>query len=125
MPAERRLPVRFPTAAWQEDLASATTAAQQAARTARHRYERHGISPTELRRVELPGPDGTELEHCVKVYLPPPAGRWGMVLQFTRDHHSGELLLVYIAFGVRHHPADSHAETVYQRAHRRLHPSTS
>jgi hypothetical protein len=29
--------------------------------------------------------------------------------------------LEYLAFGVRHHPSDSNAETVYQIAHRRLH----
>jgi hypothetical protein len=30
--------------------------------------------------------------------------------------------LRYLAFGVRHHPKGSHAETVYEIAHRRLHP---
>jgi hypothetical protein len=31
-----------------------------------------------------------------------------------------EILLRFLAFRVRHYPPDSHAETVYQIAHRRL-----
>jgi hypothetical protein len=32
-----------------------------------------------------------------------------------------KIALRYLAFGVRHHPKGSHAETVYRIAHRRLH----
>jgi len=31
-----------------------------------------------------------------------------------------KIVVRYLAFGVRHHPKESHAETVYQIAHRRL-----
>lgn len=35
----------------------------------------------ELRLCEAEGSEGTELPHCLKVYLSPPAGRFGMVFQ--------------------------------------------
>jgi hypothetical protein len=44
-----------------------------------------------------------------------------MVFQLDIVNQRG--VLRYLVFGVRHHPADSHAETVYQLAHRRLHGS--
>ena len=72
----------------------------------------------ELRQVQEEGFDRTVLPHCVKVYLPPPAGRFGMVFEVVLIE--GQLRLEYIAFGVRHHPRDSHATTVYQLAHQRL-----
>jgi hypothetical protein len=31
-----------------------------------------------------------------------------------------KIVIRYLAFGVRHHPKGSHAETVYEIAHRRL-----
>jgi len=43
----------------------------------------------------------------------------GMVFEVVRGED--RLSLEYIAFGVRHHPRGSHAHTVYQLAHRRLH----
>jgi hypothetical protein len=64
------------------------------------------------------GADGTQLAHCLKVYLPPPDGKFGMV--FRVERRDGKLRLVYAAFGVRHHPRDSNAPTVYQIAHDRL-----
>jgi hypothetical protein len=42
-----------------------------------------------------------------------------MVLSIDRS--AGKPILVYLAFGPRHHPHDSKAATVYQIAHRRLH----
>lgn len=48
----------------------------------------------------------------------PPAGRFGMVLQVEIVAGRGQLR--YIAFGVRHHPPESHAESVCEIAHRRL-----
>ncbi len=62
--------------------------------------------------------DRTSLAHCVKVYLPPPDGRFGMVFRIER--HDGKLRLVYVAFGVRHHPRNSNAPTLCQIAHDRL-----
>jgi hypothetical protein len=41
-----------------------------------------------------------------------------MVLQVEVVGGRGQLR--YIAFGVRHHPPESNAETVYEIAHRRL-----
>jgi hypothetical protein len=64
------------------------------------------------------GTEGTRLLHCVKVYLPHPNGKFGMVFRIER--REGESLLAYAAFGVRHHPRDSHAPTVYEIADRRL-----
>jgi hypothetical protein len=40
---------------------------------------------------------------------------------FAVKRQEGRLVLVYLGFGVRHHPKGSHALTVYQIAHRRLH----
>jgi hypothetical protein len=56
----------------------------------------------------------------VKVYLPPPAGPLGLVYRIAKDG-TGRLYLDHLAFGVRHLPAGSKAESVYQIAHRRLH----
>ncbi|MFL5833431.1 MAG: hypothetical protein ACJ76B_05580 [Solirubrobacterales bacterium] len=72
-----------------------------------------------LRRCDAEGRDGTELPACFKVYLPAPNGKFGMVFRFIRE--SDGLALRYLAFGVRHHPPDSNALTVYEIAHRRLH----
>ena len=58
------------------------------------------------------------LAACFKVYLPPPNGKFGMVLRFVRD--SDGLALRCLAFGVRHHPRGSNAPTVYEIADRRL-----
>ncbi len=57
-----------------------------------------------------------------RVYLPPPAGKFGMV--FEIDRQAGSLVLAYLSFGVRHQPHDSHALTVYQLAHGRLNEPT-
>jgi hypothetical protein len=72
-----------------------------------------------LRRCEPEGRDGTKLSTCFKIYLPDSNGKFGMVLRFVRD--SEGLALRCLAFGVRHHPRNSNAQTVYEIAHRRLH----
>ena len=64
------------------------------------------------------GPEGTRLRRCVKVYPPPPAGRWGLVLELVRA--GGVLQLEHRAFGVRH-PDRPWQPSVYQVADRRLH----
>jgi hypothetical protein len=94
------------------------------------------VEIAKLRSCEAKGRDGTELPGCFKVYLPEPDGKFGMVLRFTipkkapgekdargtkRGKKESPPRLRYLAFGVRHHPKGSHAETVYQVAHRRLH----
>jgi len=88
-------------------------------RKARAQFEQEGVEIKALRRCDLEGRDGTNLPACFKVYLPAPSGKFGMVFRFIRD--SEGVALRYLAFGVRHHPRDSHAQTVYETAHRRLH----
>jgi hypothetical protein len=115
----RRLPARFPTAAWEQDLAAASPTGVEIARQARRRYERDGVPLTELRPCDPEARDGTRLKDCVKTYLPPPAGRFGMVFQVARAPERVEL--AYLAFGARHHPRGSRTPTVYELAHHRLH----
>jgi len=56
---------------------------------------------------------------CVKTYIPWPNGRFGAVFVAVK-HPQRPLALRAFAFGVRHHPSESNAETVYEVAHRRL-----
>lgn len=48
--------------------------------------------------------------------MPAPDGRFGMIfmLKFQPD---GRPVLMFLAFGVRHHPQGSQRPTVYQLAH--------
>jgi hypothetical protein len=118
--AERRARAHFDADAWEEDLARATPTGRETAERARKDYERNGVQIAQLRRVAEHGQDRTVLPDCTKVYLPPPSGRFGMVfvLKFQPD---GRPVLMFLAFGVRHHPPDSRRPTVYQIAHQRLH----
>jgi hypothetical protein len=100
------------------DIEWASDAGADATRAARRRSEGEGIPHDELRLCEAEGTEGTELPHCLKIYLPPPAGRFGMVFQL--EIVAGRDQLRYIAFGVRHHPRESNAKSVYEIAHRRL-----
>lgn len=117
---ERRARAHFDADAWEEDLASTTPSGREAAAAARRDYERNGVPIAQLRRVAEHGHDRTVLPDCMKVYVPPPNGRFGMIftLKFQPD---GRPVLMFLAFGVRHHPRDSRRPTVYQLAHRRLH----
>ncbi len=92
-------------------------------REARNQFEREGVEIKSLRRCDPEGRDGTKLPACFKVYLPAPNGKFGMVLRFIRDDEG--LALRYLAFGVRHHPRDSNAPTVYEIADRRFHNKPS
>jgi hypothetical protein len=114
----RRFPARFDPEAWDEDSARASRHAQAVASAARSRYEQTGVPVEELHQVQEEGPEGTILPQCVKVYLPPREGRFGMVFEVVLA--GNQLRLEYIAFGVRHHPRNSNAPTVYQLADRRL-----
>lgn len=114
----RRLTVRFDEEAFAEDVDHATAAGRRVAQQARIRLEREGLRTTEARRCMAEGPDGTRLPHCVKVYLPPPDGQWGLVLEVVRSRRT--LQLAYLAFGLRH-PDQPWQPSVYQVAHRRLH----
>ncbi len=117
-PIERRFPAQFDPIAWEQDLARTTATGHKAAIAARDRYESGGVPFAELRACQEQHRDGTQLRACLKTYLPPPAGRFGIVFR-VKDFDEGARL-VYLAFGVRHHPPESHAPSVYQLAHQRL-----
>jgi hypothetical protein len=111
-------PARFDPDVWEADLARTTPTGRGVAQRARSEYEQQGVPRSDLRPCDAEGPDGTMLSRCFKVYLPRPAGRFGMVLKVVEVER--RLRLEFIAFGVRHHPPDSNAATVYQLAHQRL-----
>jgi hypothetical protein len=112
-------PVVFDEMAFSEDVKRASASGANAARTARKRYEEDGAPTERLRLCAKEADDQTSLPGCLKIYLPEPAGRFGMVFQL--EIHPAGARLSYLAFGVRHHPRDSHAPSVYQLAHQRLH----
>lgn len=114
-----RAPALFDDAAFAEDLRRASDSGQEVALTARREFEAQGVPTKGLLACDEEGPDGTALRHCVKMRLPPPDGKFGMV--FRIEVRSGKPILVFAAFGVRHQPAKSNASTVYEIAHRRLH----
>jgi hypothetical protein len=116
--SEPRFAARFDLDAFREDMAGATPAGRDAAEAAKRRYETSGVPRSELGPCDPEHRDGTKLPQCLKVYLPPPAGRFGMVFKFVVADDGPRL--EYLAFGVRHHPANSNAATVYKTAHGRL-----
>jgi hypothetical protein len=116
-PQPDHAPVVFTDDAFDEDIAHAGSGDRAVAEAARRRYERDGAPIGELRKVEAEGRDGTILPGCLKVYLPAPDGRFGMVFKLEIR---GTGWLRYLAFGVRHHPKGSRAPTVYEIARRRL-----
>jgi hypothetical protein len=109
----------FDADAWEEDLARTTPNGRAAAEAARREYERSGIPIQQLRRVAEHGRDHTILPDCAKVYLPPPNGHFGMIFMLKFEPN-GRPVLVFLAFGVRHHPRGSKRPTVYQLAHERM-----
>jgi len=111
--------VLFSEGEFGEDTMRSGRAGAKALREARGQFEQDGVEIKVLRRCDPEGRDGTKLPACFKVYLPPPNGKFGMVFRFVRD--ADGLALRYLAFGVRHHPRDSNAPTVYEIADRRLH----
>ncbi len=123
MPQARRSartpPVAFDDAAWVEDMTRATTAGRRAAMAARAEYESSGVPLEELRACDPEGPGGTQLNRCMKVYVPAPVGPHGMVFQIGRER-GGKLALAYLAFGLRHPARDMRQPSVYEVAHRRL-----
>lgn len=115
--------VLFSEGAFADDTMQSGRAGAKALREARSKFEREGVEIKTLRRCDPEGREGVKLPTCFKVYLPPPNGKFGMVLRFIRDGEG--LALRYLAFGVRHHPRDSNAPTVYEVAHRRLYGQPS
>jgi hypothetical protein len=84
-----RFEVRFDELAFQEDLGRATARGREVALQARRRLERDGADSSELLRCQAEHREGTALPNCVKVYLPRPDGRWGMVFELARKPSSG------------------------------------
>jgi hypothetical protein len=110
--------VLFDEGAFAEDTMRSGRTGAEVLREARSRFLQDGVEIKALRRCDPEGRDGTKLPACFKVYLPASNGKFGMVFRFIRDGEG--LALRYLAFGVRHHPRDSNAQTVYEIAHRRL-----
>jgi hypothetical protein len=122
MSASRRpgyAPVVFDDHIWSQDLARTSVHGRAVVTSTRRAYDRRGCPVTSLRRCEEEGADGTRLPGCVKVYLPPPAGRFGMVFRIARDETGTKLTM--LAFGMRHPPRHANAPSVYRLADRRLH----
>jgi hypothetical protein len=113
-----RAPALFDDALFAEDMKRASDTGREVALAARAEYERGGVPINQLLACDEEGPDGTTLANCMKIYLPRPVGKFGMVFRIAL--REGKSLLAYAAFGVRHHPRDSHAPTVYEIAHGRL-----
>lgn len=101
-----------------EDLARCTAAARSAIEPIVGMLREEGAPRGWLLRCQEEGRDGTRLGGCVKLYIPPPTGRWGAVL--TGDEESRKPALVLIAIGERH-PERPWKPSVYEIAHRRLH----
>ncbi len=115
----RTPPVAFDAVAWADDMARASAAGLRVAEAARKEFEESGVPIDQLKRCDAEGTDGTQLDHCVKVYLPAPVGPHGMVLRIARQP-DGRLSLAYAAFGLRHPAREVRQPSVYQVAHRRL-----
>ncbi len=116
--SDPRFPARFDPAPWEEDLARSAVSGRASAYDARRDYEPRGVPVSHLKACEAEGRDGTKLPAYLKAYVPQPDGKFGMV--FTIDSEAHKPALLFLAFGVRHHPSGSHAPTVYEIAHQRL-----
>lgn len=112
-------PVAFDELTWQEDLRKTSKSARRIGEETRSRLEREGQAVGALFACDEHARDGTSLPGCVKVYLPPPGGPLGIVYRLAKNKE-GRLYLDHLAFGVRHYPPGSNADSVYQLANRRL-----
>ena len=118
--SEPVFPVGFDDDALKEDLAHLPASAEEALSSFHKETRRRGGVPrSRLMACQAEGRDGTRLGGCVKTYIPWPGGRFGAVFVAV-THPNRPLALRVIAFGVRHHPRGSTAQTVYDFAHRRL-----
>jgi hypothetical protein len=118
-------PVGFDEDAVAEDLKRLPASAEIALREFRKELRREGgIPQSRLKACRDEAQDGMMLGGCVKTYVPWPDGRFGAVFVAVK-HPNRPMALRAFAFGVRHHPRESNAETVYEVADRRLSgPST-
>ena len=113
-------PVGFDDDALEEDLAHLPASAEEALRSFNKETRRlGGVSKSRLMACQAEGRDGTRLPGCVKTYIPWPNGRFGAVFVAV-THPNRPMALRAIAFGIRHHPHGSTAQTLYQVADRRL-----
>jgi hypothetical protein len=113
-------PVGFDEDALAEDLERLPASAEIALREFHKELWREGGLPlSRLKACRDEAHDGTMLGGCVKTYVPWPDGRFGAVFVAVK-HPNRPMALRAFAFGVRHHPRESNAETVYEFAHRRL-----
>lgn len=113
-------PVGFDEDALSEDLERLSEGAVEALQAFRNELRREGgIPQSRLKACHDEGRDGTMLGGCVKTYVPWPDGRFGAVFVAVK-HPNRPMALRAFAFGVRHHPRESNAESVYEVAHRRL-----
>jgi hypothetical protein len=118
--SEPVFPVGFDDDALEEDLAYLPASAEEALRSFHKDVRRlGGIPKSRLMACQAEGRDGTRLGGCVKTYIPWPDGRFGAVF-IAVTHPNRPLALRAIAFGVRHHPRGSNAQSVYEVADRRL-----
>jgi hypothetical protein len=116
-------PVGFDEDALSEDMEWLPASAENALREFRKELRRlGGIPKSRLKVCHDESQDGTMLGGCVKTYVPWPGGRFGAVFVAV-THPSRPMALRAFAFGVRHHPRESNAETVYEIAHKRLRAS--
>jgi hypothetical protein len=103
-----------------EDLERLPASAETAFREFRKELRREGGIPrSRLKACHDEAQDGTMLGGCVKTYVPWPDGRFGVVFVAV-SHPNRPMALRAFVFGVRHHPRELNAETVYEVAHRRL-----
>lgn len=118
--AEPVFPVGFDDDALEEDLEHLPASAEVALRSFRKEAQQEGgVAVAKLMRCQAEGRDGTRLGGCVKTYIPWPDGRFGAVF-IAVTHPNRPMALRVIAYGIRHHPRGSTAQTVYEVADRRL-----
>lgn len=100
-------------------MASTTVNGRKVAERERRRIQSQGgLAEHELRNCQDPGPDGTSLPDCVKIYLGPPTKHGGPNFRmiFMRVNEG----LMMVAFGVAHMPSGAVHGTVYKTAHDRI-----
>lgn len=125
MPTPRpRPPVAIDPLVWREEVEryDPGSPARVAAERERIGLEAEGLDLRVLLPCDELGPDRTQLEGRVKVYVPidPTLGAserpYGFVFTVAAGERGSELVL--LAYGERH---TDRAPTVYMRAHRRIH----
>src|SRR5262245_19443195 len=74
-----------------DDLARASDAAKAAIEPMLQSLKADGVPAAWLKRCDAEARDGTRLPGCVKLYIPPPAGRWGALGSWSRSFPRGRL----------------------------------